>query len=139
MGGSTAVGAAARLGRRLPHEGRPARSRQPDPTPAAGEWRCCHATSCHACAHCLRAGIDSRFPLYLPLDCTSVNSRPASKNGLSGAAQNDLSGAQAVHELYDVTEGAAWPSDEPRMSKVVVIGRRLQRAQLETGLRRCAL
>jgi G3E family GTPase len=42
-----------------------------------------------------------------------------------------------VHELYDVTDGAPWSSAEPRSTRVVVIGCRLQRRELEEGLQEC--
>lgn len=46
---------------------------------------------------------------------------------------------QAVHELYDVAEGPQWTDGEERCSRVVVIGRRLDRAQLEQSLRQACL
>jgi G3E family GTPase len=48
---------------------------------------------------------------------------------------------QAVHELYDVTEGPAWGAAEAegkRHSKLVFIGRHLDRAALLRGLEGCA-
>lgn len=44
---------------------------------------------------------------------------------------------QAVHELYDVTEGAAWDGNGMRSNRVVVIGCRLNRTELEEGLMQC--
>ena len=44
---------------------------------------------------------------------------------------------QAVHELYEVTEGAAWGRGSGRGARVVVIGCRLQGAKLEQDLQRC--
>jgi G3E family GTPase len=32
---------------------------------------------------------------------------------------------QAVHDLYDITEGPMWAKGEDRASKVVIIGRNL--------------
>jgi G3E family GTPase len=43
---------------------------------------------------------------------------------------------QAVHELYDVTEGAVWGISE-RTTRIVVIGCRLKRSDLEQALDRC--
>lgn len=55
----------------------------------------------------------------------------------SGCLKLLLTGAQAVHELYDVTEGGAWGSADTRSTRIVVIGCRLQRSELEHGLRQC--
>ncbi|GAB4820610.1 hypothetical protein N2152v2_007656 [Parachlorella kessleri] len=41
---------------------------------------------------------------------------------------------QAVYDIYDVVEGPAWQSDERRFSKLVFIGRRLDRAALAAQL-----
>lgn len=46
---------------------------------------------------------------------------------------------QAVHELYDVAEGPQWTDGEERCTRVVVIGRCLDRAQLEQSLRQACL
>ena len=43
---------------------------------------------------------------------------------------------QGVHMLFDGRPGKPWGS-EPRVSKMVFIGRRLDRAALEAGFRRC--
>lgn len=37
---------------------------------------------------------------------------------------------QAVYELYNVTEGAAWGPDDPRLSRIVLIGRNLKKDAL---------
>ena len=44
---------------------------------------------------------------------------------------------QGVHEIYDVVEGPAWAPGEDRRSKVVLIGRGLDRRALERGLHSC--
>lgn len=44
---------------------------------------------------------------------------------------------QAVHELYEVTEGADWGGGSKRGTRIVVIGCRLQRLQLERDLQQC--
>ena len=44
---------------------------------------------------------------------------------------------QGVHEIYDVVEGPQWQPGEPRGSKLVFIGRRLQRDALAAGLAAC--
>ncbi len=45
---------------------------------------------------------------------------------------------QAVHEVYDVTEGSSWPSKgEATGSRIVVIGCRLDREALDAQLRQC--
>ena len=44
---------------------------------------------------------------------------------------------QGVHELYDIVEGPAWQPGEPRLSKLVFIGRRLVRDDLTAGLSAC--
>ena len=45
---------------------------------------------------------------------------------------------QAVHEMYDIVEGRPWGDGEARYSKIVFIGRHLDRARLMHGLRACA-
>lgn len=45
-----------------------------------------------------------------------------------------LSVLQAVHELYDVMEGAPWGEVEERLSRIVVIGRHLSQAVLAASL-----
>ena len=42
---------------------------------------------------------------------------------------------QAVRQLYEVVDGKAWGVTEQRMSRVVVIGRRLDKAKLLSSLR----
>jgi G3E family GTPase len=44
---------------------------------------------------------------------------------------------QAVHELYEVTEGAAWGGGSERGTRVVVIGCRLQPSKLDRDLQQC--
>jgi Cobalamin synthesis protein cobW C-terminal domain len=44
---------------------------------------------------------------------------------------------QAVHELYELTEGAAWGDSGERSTRIVVIGCRLERTELEQSLQRC--
>jgi G3E family GTPase len=44
---------------------------------------------------------------------------------------------QGVHMLFDGSSGRAWRDDEPRASRMVFIGRNLDRAELEAGLTRC--
>lgn len=44
---------------------------------------------------------------------------------------------QAVRELYDIVQGRSWNQDETRESRVVVIGRSLDPAQLEQSFRKC--
>lgn len=44
---------------------------------------------------------------------------------------------QGVYDIYDVVEGAEWAEGETRCSKVVLIGRRLQKAELEAQLAGC--
>ena len=47
---------------------------------------------------------------------------------------------QAVHELYDVTEGPPWSKEEAQLSRLVIIGRSLDRSLLErTLLQACGL
>ena len=41
---------------------------------------------------------------------------------------------QAVHELYDIVDGPAWSREEPRCTRIVVIGRNLSRPMLEATL-----
>jgi hypothetical protein len=38
---------------------------------------------------------------------------------------------QAVYELYHVSPSVAWREGEPRTSRVVIIGRRLNKSKLE--------
>ncbi|CAG9461761.1 unnamed protein product [Pedinophyceae sp. YPF-701] len=45
---------------------------------------------------------------------------------------------QAVHELYDIVEGGEWGDGEVPRTRVVVIGRNLDRARLQAGLDACA-
>ncbi len=45
---------------------------------------------------------------------------------------------QGVHMLIDTAAGAAWGADEQRVSRMVFIGRNLDRGELEAGLRACA-
>ena len=59
------------------------------------------------------------------------------KGLLSVAGSDSKVVLQAVHEVYDVVEGPAWQPGERRRSKVVLIGRRLDRAALEAQLRAC--
>jgi G3E family GTPase len=44
---------------------------------------------------------------------------------------------QGVHMLFDGQPGRAWDSDTPRESQLVFIGRDLDRAELDAGLRAC--
>ena len=44
---------------------------------------------------------------------------------------------QAVYDIYDVVEGPAWQLGEDRISKLVFIGRRLDRAALAAQLEGC--
>ena len=44
---------------------------------------------------------------------------------------------QAVHELYDVTEGPAWEAGSPGRSKLVFIGRHLDGDRLQRELEKC--
>ena len=44
---------------------------------------------------------------------------------------------QGVHMLFDGAEGRAWQGGEPRASRMVFIGRNLDRAELEAGFARC--
>ena len=43
----------------------------------------------------------------------------------------------AVHELIDLRPDQPWRADERRESRIVFIGRELDRAMLETELRNC--
>ena len=58
------------------------------------------------------------------------------KGLLSVASEERKWVLQGVHELYDVTEGPAWGAG-PRRSKLVFIGRGLERAALARGLQGC--
>jgi G3E family GTPase len=44
---------------------------------------------------------------------------------------------QGVHMLFDGADGRAWRGGEPRASRMVFIGRNLDRAELEAGFTRC--
>ena len=44
---------------------------------------------------------------------------------------------QGVHMLFDGAEGRAWRDGEPQASRMVFIGRNLERAALEAGFARC--
>ncbi|MGX9225623.1 CobW family GTP-binding protein [Streptomyces albus] len=44
---------------------------------------------------------------------------------------------QGLHRLHELSEGAPWQRGEPRRSRLVLIGRGLDRAELEAGLRAC--
>ncbi|HEX4291378.1 MAG TPA: GTP-binding protein [Trebonia sp.] len=44
---------------------------------------------------------------------------------------------QGVHMLFDGADGRAWRDGEPRGSRMVFIGRNLDRAELEAGFTRC--
>jgi len=46
---------------------------------------------------------------------------------------------QAVHELYEVTEGSPWGHAEERVNKIVVIGRNLDPDSLQSALDGCIL
>jgi G3E family GTPase len=41
---------------------------------------------------------------------------------------------QAVHELYDIVEGSAWPPGQERLTRIVVIGRNLSHSLLIQSL-----
>lgn len=45
---------------------------------------------------------------------------------------------QGVHDLVDMSEGDAWPTDLPIKSQVVLIGRRLDRAKYVDSFKQCA-
>ncbi|CAL9355162.1 CobW family GTP-binding protein [Streptomyces albus] len=44
---------------------------------------------------------------------------------------------QGLHRLHELSGGAPWQRGEPRRSRLVLIGRGLDRAELEAGLRAC--
>ncbi len=48
-----------------------------------------------------------------------------------------LSSAQAVYELYSITEGHKWAASDSRSSTVVVIGRNLRVQQLQEWFQEC--
>lgn len=50
-----------------------------------------------------------------------------------------LGRSQAVHELYEIVDGPPLPTEGPVESKVVFIGRHLDRTTLETSLRECLM
>ncbi|MGE0879310.1 MAG: GTP-binding protein [Acidimicrobiia bacterium] len=60
-----------------------------------------------------------------------------SKGILSIAGMNDRYVFQGVHMLFDGQADRPWRPGEARVSRVVFIGRRLDRAELEAGLRAC--
>jgi G3E family GTPase len=43
----------------------------------------------------------------------------------------------AVHMIFEGASGSEWPADQPRSSRLVIIGRGLQRAGLLRGFRGC--
>ncbi len=45
---------------------------------------------------------------------------------------------QGVHMVMDSDWGSSWKADEPRQSRLVFIGRNLDKAELETAFRACA-
>ena len=44
---------------------------------------------------------------------------------------------QAVHEVHDVVEGPAWPAGVTKESRIVIIGRKLNREALDISFREC--
>lgn len=44
---------------------------------------------------------------------------------------------QAVHELYDVFVGEPWKAGAPRLNRVVVIGRNLEKYRLRDSFLHC--
>mmetsp|Transcript_32365 Transcript_32365/g.81067 ORF Transcript_32365/g.81067 Transcript_32365/m.81067 type:complete len:96 (+) Transcript_32365:333-620(+) len=46
---------------------------------------------------------------------------------------------QAVHELYEITPGSAWKDGEDAASRIVVIGRSLDRGALQAAFAGCAV
>jgi G3E family GTPase len=60
-----------------------------------------------------------------------------SKGILAVAGEENRFVFQGVHMLLDSDEGPAWAEDEQRVSRLVFIGRNLDRAELDAGVRAC--
>lgn len=62
-----------------------------------------------------------------PVPCSTCSTRCA--DSASGCVQ-------AVHDLYDFTEGPEWGAAEDRLTRVVIIGRNLSQSALLESLQR---
>jgi G3E family GTPase len=61
------------------------------------------------------------------------------KGLLNLKGSNHMHMLQAVYELYEIMEGPAWEPQQPRMSKIVVIGRFLDDQRLQNALDQCVV